>query len=321
MEVIAADTPIEDVVVVPSDSKEILGTPSTISTVSTIKQRASDSQQLAVVSVEEESNPGNGDDNPRTPEQELFQAVKSNELAHISAILEKNPFLDWQNPRQNNETALHVATRAGNHVVVALLLGQGAEVHLRDNSHKAPINIALENSDNNMVQLLANKTIASLERSKRAQKENAAKKLPSRAASFRFSEPIVPTLVDSPHHREAEERRASVQRELLAATIGFDRRNSPPTNRHQTVTTGQKPNPTNEPQLSPFHMHFARDSLMSEMMKVSHFQTIRNMFVAVLVIMFINIVVANYVDNGQFIDFSFWTWAFQGFFPEAVCLW
>lgn len=56
-----------------------------------------------------------------------------------------------------------------------------------------------------------------------------------------------------------------------------------------------------------------RDSLLTEMLEGSeHFRTIYNIAVAVLLILFLQIIVTDWVEHGRFVDLSLFAWAFSG---------
>ena len=69
-----------------------------------------------------------------------------------------------------------------------------------------------------------------------------------------------------------------------------------------------------------FRTHFARQSLISEMLQISHFQTIYNIFIAVFCIAFTNILLNNYAEKGVFIEFDLFFWCF-GQISDAALVW
>lgn len=112
---------------------------------------------------------------------------------------------------------------------------------------------------------------------------------------------LSPNKRSSPVKIQRMEERNEKERKLLENTEEFEKKtNSSIVMRMRGVNN------------SPFNSHFPRNSLMSEMMKVSHFQTIWNIFSAVLVITFMNILLHNYFESGIILDFSFWVWCFGG---------
>jgi sterol O-acyltransferase len=56
------------------------------------------------------------------------------------------------------------------------------------------------------------------------------------------------------------------------------------------------------------------------MLKISHFQTIYNIFIAVFLLSFANTLLHNFYENGSPIDFSLLFWCFSKF-PEALIVW
>lgn len=67
-------------------------------------------------------------------------------------------------------------------------------------------------------------------------------------------------------------------------------------------------------------VHKARPSFISEMLKVSDFKTIYNMFCAVMIWVFLSILIENYIETGHPLDLSLFFWIFSDF-PYAASLW
>ncbi len=88
-----------------------------------------------------------------------------------------------------------------------------------------------------------------------------------------------------------------------------------------------------EPQRSTsiFQNHFPRNSAIIEMLKISHFQTIYNIFVAILLIAFVNTLLYNFYESGTILDFELLVWYAHYFinpmyrcfadFPSAILIW
>ena len=64
------------------------------------------------------------------------------------------------------KTALHVAVEKDNTTLVALLLGRGAEVYIRDGSGQTAMNLILERQHDEVLNLVASKTISALAETK-----------------------------------------------------------------------------------------------------------------------------------------------------------
>ncbi len=62
-----------------------------------------------------------------------------------------------------------------------------------------------------------------------------------------------------------------------------------------------------------FQSHFPRDSAITELMGISHFQTIYNIFAAIFTISFLHTFVANYLESGTWLDLEILIWAFRDF--------
>jgi len=64
----------------------------------------------------------------------------------------------------------------------------------------------------------------------------------------------------------------------------------------------------------------ARQSAITEMLEISHFQTIYNVFVAVFLISLTNMLLHNYYESGTTLEFHILWWSFGGL-PQALLLW
>eukprot|EP01116_Phalansterium_solitarium_P023464 TRINITY_DN8228_c0_g1_i1.p1 TRINITY_DN8228_c0_g1~~TRINITY_DN8228_c0_g1_i1.p1 ORF type:complete len:641 (-),score=238.70 TRINITY_DN8228_c0_g1_i1:95-2017(-) len=229
-------------------------------------------------------------------EKRFYAAVKASDAPRVVELLEYDLLnIDWANADDCNRTALHVATEAGNAIIVAMLLGKGADVCLRDAQGKTPMNIALESGDREILLLLANKSLAALERLK------AREKLGFGSASAQEIEHVM-TRHRLEHytrlckHVEAPELNVEEVNELMEKIFKIE-----------------------EPR-TPFQMFFARKSPITSMLTISHVQTIYNVFVAMLMLSLTNTLMHNYYETGQAIDFTILAWVFEGF-PVAIVLW
>lgn len=172
----------------------------------------------------------------------------------------------------------------------------------RDSQFRSALNIALEAKDERILALLANKAVAALESAK---SELAVRDRDS-PRQRRTRTPSLPLIGISPSPiklRQKEKERESLQKQLLKSTEIYESTKSPERNIN-----------------SPFHSHVPRNPLMSTLMKVSHFRTIWNIFVAIYVIAFVNTLVQNYFQTGIAVDLSLWWWAY-GRFHVALGVW
>eukprot|EP01130_Rhizamoeba_saxonica_P013391 TRINITY_DN5717_c0_g1_i3.p1 TRINITY_DN5717_c0_g1~~TRINITY_DN5717_c0_g1_i3.p1 ORF type:complete len:462 (+),score=36.47 TRINITY_DN5717_c0_g1_i3:373-1758(+) len=71
---------------------------------------------------------------------------------------------------------------------------------------------------------------------------------------------------------------------------------------------------------SKYEVHHACESVITQLMKISHFSTIYNIFAGILIIAMSNIVVNNYLENSGILDISLFLWCF-GNITYAVCIW
>jgi uncharacterized membrane protein YvlD (DUF360 family) len=71
---------------------------------------------------------------------------------------------------------------------------------------------------------------------------------------------------------------------------------------------------------SKYQTHFPRNSAMTEMLKIVHFKTVQNIFVAILIVALLNTVVYNVFDNAVLLDFPLLLWCF-GKFDHAILVW
>jgi len=79
-------------------------------------------------------------------------------------------------------------------------------------------------------------------------------------------------------------------------------------------------NPNETHYLSPFALHVAQESAMTEMLRITHFQTIYNILLAILFISLVNICFCNYIERGAFLNLDLFLWNF-GHFPIASIIW
>eukprot|EP01116_Phalansterium_solitarium_P000205 TRINITY_DN10118_c0_g1_i2.p1 TRINITY_DN10118_c0_g1~~TRINITY_DN10118_c0_g1_i2.p1 ORF type:complete len:617 (-),score=211.83 TRINITY_DN10118_c0_g1_i2:633-2483(-) len=246
-------------------------------------------------------------------EKKLFEAVLASDASKVVELLEDEALdVDWVNADEAGRTALHAATEAGNTLIVAMLLGNGADVCLRDIQGRTPLHIALESENSDMLQLLANKALATLERLKsRAQTAVAVNSADEfeQLMTRRFLQEYARLYARRP---EAASPRTPATSQAVAMNGhgGKQQEKAAP-----STSTPRPPTPT-----SPFQTFFPRKSIITELLTISHFQTIYNVFVAVFLISLINTLVYNFYDSGQPLDFTLLIWSFTGW-HHAAWMW
>lgn len=324
-------------------------------------------------------------------EYALFRAVEEGNISKVMGLLEKNELnVNWQHKNEGNRSALHVAVQNGNSTLVALLLGRGAEVHLRDAYGQTPMNMIVEQERNETLNLVASKAISSLEETKLQLQQFGHEpimqfrkgigeatsptrylpSLPSPSMSPREDEIVeIPLarntqknfIVSGPQRRfghRGDRRLNYNQYEGInnASNNNMTTMNSSATKKSvsgshredaaQPQTAGpsgrfeyppgrrgdlaavsaddlnsrlnhifQNPTPT-----SKYQSHFPRNAAMSEMMKISHFKTVKNIFIAVLFVAIMNTIVYNYFEHGVILDLPLF-FSFFRHFDHALLVW
>ncbi len=62
-----------------------------------------------------------------------------------------------------------------------------------------------------------------------------------------------------------------------------------------------------------------RESLLTELFKISHIRTLRHIFISILIIICIQILVFDYTTYGKLnLDFELFKWSFKGFLFETM---
>jgi len=217
-------------------------------------------------------------------ENELYEAANGGNMEKVVSLLEKeNINIDFTN-QVDGKTLLHLAAEQGNLVLLALLIGKGANPCARDEQGRTPLNIALQNGNKETINLLVSKTLASLDevssKYKVLQRINGKNlenffKLQELRHMYR---PPTETKIDAPAISKQLDKIFEIpQRESI------------------------------------FQTHLARESPITEMLRISHFQTIYNIFVAVFLISLANMVVNNYYESGSALEFSTFFFCFRGF--------
>eukprot|EP00164_Ancoracysta_twista_P013386 GFYU01021351.1.p1 GENE.GFYU01021351.1~~GFYU01021351.1.p1 ORF type:complete len:618 (-),score=224.58 GFYU01021351.1:58-1911(-) len=236
--------------------------------------------------------------------EELRNAVLKDDVNHVLMALEQPAVnIDWRSPA-DGKTSLHLAVGQCYPVCAALLIGRGASVQIRDNDGRTALHAALEGGDTKCIALLVDKTVSNLEEAKRMLKINSlvlseAEKQLSGATIGRITQ-----MVEQNALRYTETKHESEEENLLK-NEGLSDLAGPPaaqTRGYQALE------------------HVPRKSLVSEMMEISHFRTVYNIFVAILIIAAGNILVKNYFENKKVLDFGLMIWAF-GKFPRAFGAW
>ncbi|XP_060838155.1 histone-lysine N-methyltransferase EHMT2 [Rhopalosiphum padi] len=86
--------------------------------------------------------------------QGLYEACESNNIKRVLSILEAECNLMFTFPSNHNRTALHVACRQGNLMIVYILLKAGVDPNRVDNKMKSPMRMAAKSGHSDIVQYL-----------------------------------------------------------------------------------------------------------------------------------------------------------------------
>ncbi len=97
-------------------------------------------------------------DDEMTLEKELISTIKSHEseeekLGKIQKLLEKKPNINFQEG-QNNDTPLHIAVRRNELKVIELLIENGANIHIKNDRSRSPLDVARRLNKQEIVQVL-----------------------------------------------------------------------------------------------------------------------------------------------------------------------
>ncbi|NLI74922.1 MAG: hypothetical protein GX442_00610 [Candidatus Riflebacteria bacterium] len=87
----------------------------------------------------------------------IHAAVKADNLAKVTAILDKDPAQISVKTTKEGETPLHVAVGEGHATMTAFLLTRKADVNARDNEGTTPLLLATGNDDTELATLLLRK--------------------------------------------------------------------------------------------------------------------------------------------------------------------
>jgi len=226
-------------------------------------------------------------------DKSFYDAVLKNQTDMVLNLLEKEKAdINWKNKEDENKTPLHIATQNGNLVLLALLVGKGADVTARDDSGRTPLHIALETKNEEVIEFLVTKVLASLEESSHQIKK-----------AWNLNE-------------------NNIKSYMMLQEARRMYRASPDASQFNTAAVSREMNkifdtPTRQ---SIFQTHVARESPITEMLRISHFQTIYNIFVSVFLIALVNTLIHNYYDNGTVLDLQIFIWCFSGL-PTAFLFW
>jgi len=225
----------------------------------------------------------------------FYDAVLHNQIDKVLNLLEKDEIdINWKNIEDGNKTPLHAATQAGNLVILALLVGKGAEVTSRDDKGRTPLHVALETKNEEVTDFLTTKVVAALEESSHQLKQ-----------AWNLNEQNLKNYILLQEARRMYRSPPDSQFDTTAASREL----------HKIFDT-----PTRQ---SIFQTHVARESPITEMLRISHFQTIYNIFVSVFLIALVNTLIHNYYDSGSVLDFQIFSWSFSGLhvaFAFWLCL-
>ncbi|CAH1714232.1 unnamed protein product [Aphis gossypii] len=88
--------------------------------------------------------------------QGLYEACESNNIKRVLSILGAECNLMFTFPSNHNRTALHIACRQGNLMIVYILLKAGVDPNRVDNKMKSPMRMAAKSGHSDIVQYLIN---------------------------------------------------------------------------------------------------------------------------------------------------------------------
>eukprot|EP00002_Diphylleia_rotans_P035635 TRINITY_DN7795_c0_g1_i1.p1 TRINITY_DN7795_c0_g1~~TRINITY_DN7795_c0_g1_i1.p1 ORF type:complete len:629 (-),score=114.18 TRINITY_DN7795_c0_g1_i1:251-2137(-) len=253
------------------------------------KKKTPDTASLQSVSPAARSNRSYA-----SSEEELYQLVLDNDRSGVVSIIERADInIDWRNPEDNMKTALHAAVDCSNSVLVALLVGKGAQVCVRDADDVTPLQSAISQGKQECVDILLEKVILCLE--KKFGKREFRRKVPNSGR---------PNISDE----------AKIIHYLNAPLGAYN----------EQEIYGQRDEGHNGPRTLKQALkaleHRPRASTLTSMFKFLHFQTIYNQWIAMLVMGFGSIVAQNIHETGAVVDFSFLQYVF-GELHLAVVLW
>jgi len=227
----------------------------------------------------------------RNVSQDFWQAVNEENVPKVVSLLNLVD-INWRNEEALGCTPLQVAVQKNNIIIVALLLGRGADVAVRDDSGKSALSMGLEGNNKDIISLLAEKSVTSLEEAKFV------------------SSPIQ----DLPNSEKREYRRMKLLYSRFAKLPDQNEIDADSINSHVEKIFFE---PSKG---SLFQNHFPRKSAITSMLNILHFQTIYNIFVAVFSISLANTLLANLYEHGQPLNFDLLFWTF-GRFEHAFLFW
>jgi len=248
-------------------------------------------------------------------------------VAKVIGLLERHDIkINWQNRAVGNKTALHVAVEKENLTLVALLLGRGAEVHIRDETGQTALGLVVERQNDELLKLIAGKTISSLNETKLLIAANRA-------------EPDESSPGDgSPDGRASLNSEASLRKRGHAAVPASSTRTSQSSGNQWDKSSSQHAGKLYVPKsaedlngvlqdiftsptpASKYQTHFPRHSAMTAMLRIVHFKTVKNIFVAILYVALINTLVCNFFEDDILLDVPLLVWCF-GKFDHALLVW
>lgn len=215
--------------------------------------------------------------------EEFWQAVQDENVSKVISLLHMAD-VSWRNEEHQGKTPLHLAVMKQNSTLVALLLGKGADVSIRDDDGKSSLITALETNNKEICNLLAEKITSSVEEMRLGSKHKTTH---SEKKAYKRMKEMYSKLSRPPDNKD------NIDAEIINAN--FDKIFEP------------------VKQTSIFQDHVPRKSAITIMLAISHFQTIYNIFVAIFVISLMNTLLANYYESGSPLSFDLLFWAFKGF--------
>eukprot|EP00164_Ancoracysta_twista_P013952 GFYU01022524.1.p1 GENE.GFYU01022524.1~~GFYU01022524.1.p1 ORF type:complete len:573 (+),score=111.72 GFYU01022524.1:31-1749(+) len=255
---------------------------------------------------------------------ELYNAVKRDHVTHVISLLD-DPQVDvnWANPDDNGKTALHLAASQGLPVCAALLMGKGASVSQRDDSGITPLHKALQTGDEKCIALLVDKTVSSLEdankeiavsesvlqETEKQLKPNTLKKISDMVTEE------VSTYGSPKIHSRFDHGNVELEAEKFLLNEGMMEQKV--RHRQGRFRTTSTINLMQEWSLEGLR-HVPRQSLITQLMHVSHVRTIYNMAVAIMFLASVAALSRNFIEEGIILDMSLLMWSFGGMITASM---
>lgn len=133
-----------------------------------------------------------------TQAQEIFDAVKNNDLAKVKVLIEKEPSLLGKKDDASN-TPLHQAAISGTFEITEYLLFKGADINSENSKSNSPLHESLINGKNEIAKIL-------IEKGADVQKQNLEGKTPLHYAARYSRIPILELLISKGVNLEVQDK-------------------------------------------------------------------------------------------------------------------